>query len=106
MHRLDINRNPQFYNYNRKIRLRLLLGLTSVVYNSDAYAMDIFRRCSISDFTFGGSAVPESMASIFGILDLQRLTLTDNVTSIGKEAFRGCSGINSIEIPNSVNHNR
>lgn len=77
-------------------------GLTSVVYNSDAYAMDIFRRCSISDFTFGGSAVPESMASIFGILDLQRLTLTDNVTSIGKEAFRGCSGINSIEIPNSV----
>jgi hypothetical protein len=42
------------------------------------------------------------MASIFGILDLQRLTLTDNVTSIGKEAFRGCSGINSIEIPNSV----
>ena len=63
-------------------------GLTQVTLNSN----DIVSKSYSSSSTIG---------SIFGS-QVKEYILGDDVTSIGSYAFRGCSGLTSIEIPNSV----
>ena len=40
--------------------------------------------------------------AFFGCSDLTSVTIPNSVTSIGNEAFYGCSGLTSVTIPNSV----
>ena len=72
-------------------------AMTSVVYNSDAFGEGLFLDSPVSDLTIGGTT-----ARGFDIHGLRRLTLTDNVTSIGWGAFSGFSGLTSLELPGSV----
>ena len=78
-------------------------NLTSVVYNSDACESSIFTDSPVSDLTIGMATVPELMATHFGIVaSLIRLSFTDKVTTIGEDAFNGCVGLTSVDLPGSV----
>ena len=78
-------------------------NLTSVVYNSDACESSIFTDSPVSDLTIGMATVPELMAHHFGIVpSLIRLSFTDKVTTIGEDAFNGCVGLTSVDLPGSV----
>jgi hypothetical protein len=78
-------------------------NLTSVVYNSEACESGIFKDSPVSDLTIGMTTVPKSMATHFGIVaSLIRLSFTDKVTTIGEDAFNGCVGLTSVDLPGSV----
>ena len=63
-------------------------GLTSVTINSDVVLSKSYSSNS-------------SLKDIFGS-QVEKYIIGDNVTAIGNYAFYGCSGLTSIEIPNSV----
>lgn len=78
-------------------------NLTSVIYNSDAYAEGIFNSCyQVTDVTFGGTTIPNKVAdTLFGSESyiktrLKNITFTDNVSTIGEQAFAGCGNIETI----------
>jgi len=78
-------------------------NLTSVVYNSEACESGIFKDSPVSDLTIGMATVPELMAHHFGIVpSLIRLSFADKVTTIGEDAFNGCVGLTSVDLPGSV----
>ena len=91
----------------------------------DIYITDIAAWCNISGLSklmyYGSSnkklyinnelatsiTIPDSVTSIgsdafFGCTSLTSVTIGNSVTSIGDRAFRGCSGLTSITIPDSV----
>ena len=82
-------------------------SLTSVVWNakrchdfSNSPFADI--RSQITNITFGASVewIPASLCR--NLSNLTSITIPNSVTSIGDNAFIGCSGLTSVTIPNSV----
>ena len=59
-------------------------------------------RQSITSVTIGNSVTSIGRSAFYGCSGLRSVTIGNSVTSIGNNAFRGCSGLTSITIPNSV----
>ena len=58
--------------------------------------------CNNSVIPTDGSVTSIGEWAFRGCSSLKSVTIPDSVTSIGNEAFRGCSGLTSITIPDSV----
>ena len=72
--------------------------------NPLSYAKHIY---SDEDTEITNLIIPNSVTSIgeeafYGCSGLTSVTIPNSVTSIGEEAFYGCSGLTSVTIPNSV----
>ncbi|MBQ2122378.1 MAG: leucine-rich repeat domain-containing protein [Bacteroidaceae bacterium] len=67
-------------------------GLTSIAVAEDNPTYDSRNNCN---------AIIETQTNTL-IAGCRETTIPNSVTSIGYEAFRGCSGLTSLEIPNSV----
>ena len=86
-------------------------SLTSVALNSNAIVSKEYTSYSNINFIFG-KQVPEYIIgdevtsigkyAFYGCSGLTSVTIGNSVTSIGARAFYGCSGLTSITIPNSV----
>ena len=77
-------------------------GLTSIAYlcNIDMPFVDIFRGCpNIKEATFNCKIVHSFFK---GLSSLEKVTMLDDVTTIGIEAFMNCSSLSSLFIPNGV----
>ncbi len=90
-------------------------GVTSVEVASDNPIYDSRGNCNAiietasNTLIFGcqNTVIPNSVTSIGneafkGCTGLTSITIPNSVTTIGNEAFRGCTGLTSITIPNSV----
>ncbi len=88
-------------------------GLTSVTFNADSCTCNYtfngnyffpFEGCSnITNFTFGNNITIIPSGLCCGLKGLTSITIPNSVTSIGDEAFLGCSGLTgALTIPNSV----
>ena len=90
-------------------------GLTSIVVAEGNNAYDSRNNCnaiietSTNTLIYGckNTVIPNSVTSIGsdafnGCSGLTNITIPNSVTSIGEGAFEDCSGLTSIEIPNSV----
>ena len=77
-------------------------GLTSVILNSSLTTIGNipFYGCNnIEEVSFDCEAVPSLFSNFSGI---KKVTLSENVKTISKNAFSNCSGLTSVTIPNSV----
>jgi len=86
-------------------------GLTSVTINSDAILSKTYTSSSnlsnifgaqVKQYIIGNSVTSIGKAAFSGCSGLTSVTIPNSVTSIGNGAFYRCSGLTSIEIPNSV----
>ena len=90
-------------------------GLTSIIVNHDNTIFDSRDNCnaiintSTNSLILGckNTVIPNSVTSIGwyafkGCTGLTSIEIPNSVTSIGWDAFSGCTGLTSIEIPNSV----
>ena len=86
-------------------------GLTSVTINSNAIASKTYTESYSMKDIFGKQVnqyvLGDSVKSIGGYAfrfcsSLTSVTIPNSVTSIGERAFYNCTGLTSIEIPNSV----
>ena len=91
-----------YYKYNGD-------GTVSVTYKGstcdeydDEYTGDVVIPSPVtySGTTYSVTSIGDS--AFRGCSGLTSITIPNSVTSIGSEAFRGCSGLTSITIPNSV----
>jgi hypothetical protein len=86
-------------------------------YDSSTGALTVTGSGSMTDFSYsdtrwGGNdiksvSLPDGLTSIgnnafFGCTSLTSVTIPDSVTSIGNNAFRGCTSLSSVTIPDSV----
>ena len=78
-------------------------GLTSVVLNSvTGFDYGIFEGCTdIEKVEFNCPTIGDWFSNKSSI---KEVVIGDNVTSIGEQAFYGCTGLTNIEIPNSVTY--
>ena len=92
----------------------------SITSSTEPYTVAVTYRgskySSYSDEYTGSVTIPESVtcsgktysvtsinqSAFYGCTGLTSVEIPNSVTSIGSNAFRGCSGLTSIEIPNSV----
>ena len=90
-------------------------GLTSVTVDKNNGTYDSRNNCnaiietSTNNLIFGckNTTIPNSVTSIgdqafYGCSELTSVTIPNSVTFIGNFAFSGCSGLTSVTIPNSV----
>ena len=90
-------------------------GLTSVIVESDNTTFDSRNNCNAIIETASNklitgcinTVIPNSVTSIgnnafYGCSGLTSVTVPNSVTSIGYDAFYGCSGLTSVTIGNSV----
>ena len=91
------------------------IGLTSIIvvegnskYHSagncliETATKTLLSGCKTSEIPSDGSVTSIGTAAFRGCTGLTSITIPDSVTSIGYEAFYGCSGLTSITIPDSV----
>ena len=78
-------------------------GLTSVVWNAkncadfySSYAPFYEISSQITSFTFGDSVQHIPACLCYGMNNLTSITIPNSVTSIGYDAFDGCSGLTSV----------
>ena len=86
---------------------------SSVENNNQTYIVtsignSAFKGDNYDKYFFTSVEIPNSVTSIgdqafYGCSSLTSVEIPNSVTSIGGEAFYGCSSLTSVEIPNSVN---
>ena len=110
--KMIINSENQILMKNFKHLFTVLLLLFSVAVNAHDFAVDgIFYNITDEnnktvEVTYKGSSYDEYSNEYTGKVEIYKSVAyngtTYSVTSIGWNAFEGCSGLTSIEIPNSV----
>ena len=80
-------------------------GITSIVWNARSCSLDSYSyygypfsasASQITSFTFGDKVEEIPSYICYGMSNLSSITIPNNVTSIGANAFHGCTGITSV----------
>ncbi len=88
--------------------LKASLGLVYVLFNGNKeYAVSDIGECTDTDLIITNNYHGKPVTSIgveafYGCSGLISVTIPESVTSIGNSAFSGCSGLTSVTIPDSV----
>ena len=72
------------------------------VYNSVILPQHVFQGCNFISVKISNSVTSIGDDAFYGCSGLASITIPGSVTSIGNSAFSGCSGLTSITIPSSV----
>lgn len=94
--------------YGNDVQKKLSKGLEYEIFDGN-YAVIGIGTCTDTDINIPATYNDKPVTSIGveafrGCSDLTSVTIPDSVTSIGSVAFRDCTGLTSITIPNSVTH--
>ena len=79
-------------------------ALHTVYYNGTYGSKDnpFLNTANIKKVVFGGEKVPKYIC--YNLQNIEEVVILDGVTSIGNCSFDGCTNLNSISIPKSVNY--
>ena len=99
------------FSYNGGILSKIFSGcsnITSVTWNAKNYPgissgssnPFYYIRTQITEFIIGDvlTSIPKYMC--YGMSNLKSVTIPNSVTSIGSDAFNGCSGLQKVIVPN------
>lgn len=86
--------------YNILTTTEVEVTFDSSYYNEYAGKVEIPESISYNGGTYSVTSIGEQ--AFVGCTGLACITIPNSVTSIGNEAFFGCTGLTSITIPNSV----
>ena len=75
--------------------------IVAVNRNSDSSLKNVFGS-QVTKYIIGDEVTSIGRSAFYGCSGLTSVTIPNSVTSISNDAFSGCSGLTSVTIPNSV----
>ena len=101
--------SPQEVTVNKAEESAIIVKIPSIVnidgtnYKCTSISEKAFRDCNLAQVTIPNSVTSIGSDAFYGCSNLIKITIPNSgVTSIGSDAFHGCRSLTEITIPNSV----
>lgn len=99
-----IGKDPNSFVININVTIPSSIEYGGKQYSVTSIGDQAFNGSDLTSVTIGNNVTSIGQEAFKGCSGLTSVNIGDNVTSIGQSAFYGCSELTSVNIPNSVKY--
>ena len=99
-----IGKDPNSFVINTNVTIPSSIEYGGKQYSVTSIGDQAFNGSDLTSVTIGNNVTSIGQEAFKGCSGLTSVNIGDNVTSIGQSAFYGCSELTSVNIPNSVKY--